>query len=382
MLHSAGDLTRVEGIRIRVLSAKESEAVEIRFQSRLRELGLTEFVTTAPFSESAPFVEFRLTDTLANEWSPDRDTTQLCARLGLDTQNNAADLEREILLAMLLSPVAFEFPSDDELDSSIRMRQHIVADARKTALAFATSTAERPLDYWHYRDGEGFLVLPGKSLIDALQTATQPDCSGTLYSFSCYRATEYVMALAVARETARCNPELLGRMQRQAELTVIRSGEFHRVFCREYGSRGSPLPAKFYVPGDRTWFRNPDSHSSDVSGFEGSWVFYLGNNLFTNFWKRDLAFTLTSKCLEIFHWRHGAYRDDAGELRMNEDRVEECVLASESNPVEVAEILEKMLRISDPSGVYAEGGCIDISREYPRWVRPETTDLVMPNVMS
>ena len=107
-------------------------------------------------------------------------------------------------------------------------------------------------------------------LIEALQTATQPEHSGTVYSFSCYRATEYVMALAVAREAARCNPELLARIQRQAEMTVIRSGEFHRVFCREYGSRSSPLPPKYYVPGDRTWFRNPDSHSSDGSSSETS----------------------------------------------------------------------------------------------------------------
>ena len=33
------------------------------------------------------------------------------------------------------------------------------------------------------------------------------------------------------------------------------------------------------------------------------------------------------------------------------------------------------LRLFDPAGVYADGGCIDISREYPRWVCPGTTDL-------
>ena len=142
----------------------------------------------------------------------------------------------------------------------------------------------------------------------------------------------------------------------------------------------SGLPPKFYVPGDRTWFRNPDSHSSDAAGFEGSWVFYLGNNQFTNFWKREEVFTLTTKCVEIFHWQHGTYRDDSGRLQIVEARVAEFVGASLSNPYEVAEIMERMLRICDPSGIYADGGCIDISREYPRWVRPGTTDLVMPNV--
>ena len=43
------------------------------------------------------------------------------------------------------------------------------------------------------------------------------------------------------------------------------------------GSAESPLPAKFYIPGDRVWFRNPDPLSADVTGYEGSFVFYLGN---------------------------------------------------------------------------------------------------------
>jgi hypothetical protein len=372
--------TVIQGIQIRAQSAQEKETVSQSFQAQLRHLGLEKYAEVVSQPSSAPFVMFRLVEKLANDWSPGSDTTQLCERLKLNTESSSNDLEREILLAMLLSPVTFEFPSYDELTSSIRIRKHIVEAARRTALAFATSEAERPEDYWSYTEDQGFVVRPGKSLIEALQKATQPERSKTLYSFSCYRATEYVMALAVALEAAECNPELLARLQQQAETRAIKSGEFHRVFCREYGSRTSPLPIKYFVPGDRTWFRNPDSHSSDASGFEGSWVFYLGNNLFTNFWKRDRVFTLTTKCLEIFHWRHGTYMDNEGCLRMNEAEVEERVKASLANPQEVAEILEKMLRIYDPQGVYADGGCIDISREYPRWVRPETTDIILPDV--
>ena len=89
------------------------------------------------------------------------------------------------------------------------------------------------------------------------------------------------------------------------------SGRFHDTFLHEYGSLAEPLPQRFYVPGDRLWFRNPDSASSDVEGYEGSWVFYLGGGLFNNFWERDQPFTLTSKCVEIHHWQH-ALRADAG----------------------------------------------------------------------
>ena len=368
------------GIQVHGATVAEVETARLSFLSRLHELGLDQYVQASDGTSAAsPVVEFRLREEFANEWAPGSDTTQLCGKLNLDTQGNSSDLEREILLAMLLCPRPFQFPSDDELASAVRIRKYIVEAARKTALAFATAEAERPADYWGYSREQGFVVLPGMPLIEALRKATQPDHSGSLYSFSCYRATEYVIALAVVQETALCNPELHAKLQRQAETRAIKSGEFHRVFCREYGSRNDPLPLRYFVPGDRTWFRNPDSHSSDASGYEGSWVFYLGDCLFTNFWKQGKTFSLTTKCLEMFHWRNATYRDQEGELRIDEAVVKAHVEATLKNPAEVAQILQKMERLYDPAGVYAEGGCIDISREYPRRVRPGTTDIVLPD---
>jgi len=150
------------------------------------------------------------------------------------------------------------------------------------------------------------------------------------------------------------------------------------VFLREYGSMAQPLPATYYVPGDRLWFRNPDSHSSDVEGFEGSWVFYLGGGYFNNFWKHRQPFTFVTKCIEIYHWRHGVYYDQQGVLRMNEDIVEERVRDTFANPVEKARILERMMRMRDPQGVYAEGGCIDSTRECVRWICSGTSDIEIP----
>ena len=132
---------------------------------------------------------------------------------------SADDLEREIALALLLSPVAFDFPGYDELAAAVRIRHNIVRAARKTTLAFHTSEAERPDDCWRYLDGKGFVIKPGCDLIGALIKATQPEVSGKLYSFSCYRATEYV--LAIAQELERSNPELLARLQQQWEQRPI-----------------------------------------------------------------------------------------------------------------------------------------------------------------
>ncbi|MES2361785.1 MAG: hypothetical protein V4646_08275 [Pseudomonadota bacterium] len=367
------------GIRLRTKTPDALAAASYSLLTQLEQLGLHDAVESAEHPPGAgPARSFYLRPGLAGQWAPGLDTTGLNQRLQLDTEHDTQDLEREILLAMLLSPIGFEFPGHAELASAVRVRRNIVLAARKTALAFHTTEAERPEDCWTYIAGKGFTVRPGHALIPALQKATQPDSSGKLYSFSCYRATEYVILLAIAQELEHCNPALMQALQQQWERRPIMSGQFHDVFLYEYGSMEAPLPPKYYVPGDRLWFRNPDAHSSDVTGYEGSWVFYLGGGLFTNFWKREQPYTLTAKCLELFHWRHATYTDAAGELQINESIVEARVKDSMADAEQSAEILELMLRLREPKGVYQSGGCIDTSREYPRGVCPGTADMVLP----
>lgn len=369
------------GILIHGATERDIEAVKRDFRVYLGALGLENYVkATTEATDDRPSIRFGLCEKAAAKWSPGHDTLGLSEKLRLDIPGSPCSLEQEILLTMLLGPIAFEFPSYDELLAAIRIRRNIVEAARQTILAFHTTEAERPEDYWTYTEGSGFTVLPGKPLIIALQKATQPDAGGKLYSFSCYRATEYVILLGIAQELATSNPELLHQLQTQWEIRAIMSGQFHDVFLREYGSMSEPLPPKYYVPGDRLWFRNPDAHSSDVGGYEGSWVFYMGGGMFTNFWKRDKPYTLTSKCLELFHWRNATYRDSAGELRIDEAIVEERVHRSLQDPAEVEWILGEMLRYREPQGIYSNGGCIDTSREYPRGVCPATSDLVFPEL--
>ena len=322
---------------------------------------------------------FRVRPRLAQCWAPGFDTLGLTAQLQLDTERRSTDLEREIMIAMLLGPLAFEFPSHAELASSVRMRRNIVLAARKTALAFYTAEASRPDDCWTYGDERGFTVRPGHAVIAALQKATQPDASGKRYAFSCCRATEYVMLLGIAQELESANPALLAALQRQWERRAIKSEEFRNVFLREHGSMREPLPPCYYVPGDRVWFRNPDPYSCNATGYEGSWVLYLGGGLFTNFWTSDPPYTLHGKCLEMFQWRHTAYKDVSGEVRIDEEMVTERLNALASTPVQKAQILQFMLRLRDPQGVDGGGGCLDASREYPRRVCPDTADIVLPS---
>lgn len=294
-----------------------------------------------------------------------------------DARPDEPAMEREILAALLACPQAVAFPDIEALASSVRVRRHIALDARRTALAFKTQAAERPAEFWHYDEEHGFLLNPGADLVQALVSATQPEATGRLYDFSCYRATEYVILLGMARELRDHNPALYAELTHHCRHDAIRSGAFHDVFLVEQGV-DTPMPVRYYVPGDRVWFRNPDEHSSDASGFEGSWVIYMGGGLFSNFWRRDDPFTLEAKCLEVHHWRHATFVDAQGDLRIDETVALAHCEATRRNPEAHAAILERMMRLRDPRGVYAEGGCIDATREYPRGVIGQGCELRLP----
>lgn len=344
--------------------------------NKLDDLGLGVYLAQ---SKSQHGYHFALSAEASEHLAPNADTMDLCARLGLDTLSRSADLEREIVLAMLAAPRALVFPSAAEFLSAVAIRRNIVQAARRTQLAFGTAQAERPLSHWRYDEDCGFTLAFGQPLIDALILATQPDAGdGRLYSFSCYRASEYVMLLGMAQELERVNPALLTALQRRWEKRSIQSRAFHDIFLTEFGSIEAPLPPAYYVPGDRVWFRNPDPHSSDASGYEGSWVIYLGDGMFSNFWKRERPYSFADKCLEIYHWRDGTYVDAAGDLRMNEDIVEARMAQTKANESSLAAVLKRMMRLRDASGVYGEGGCLDFSREFVRHVHPESTDIAVP----
>jgi len=289
-------------------------------------------------------------------------------------------LDEEILLGLLTSPYLQKFPNYDEIVSALRVRRLIAQAGQLTSLKFDTRAVDRPMSHWSYQEELGFTLRKDCSLIEALRLATQPSYSGVEYAFSCYRASEYVILLGIVEEAKISNPDFYEKLHRQWEKKAIASGAFHETFLLEHGSLSEPVPMRHYIPGDRVWFRNPDSISSNVSGYEGSWVIYLGNGLFSNFWANLHPFNLEEKCLEIYHWRDGAFQDDAGVWQMDESLVSEMVRISKSHPLKKASILNQMLRYREASGIYFQGGCIDASRESPRLIRPGTCNMVLLDV--
>jgi hypothetical protein len=369
------------GVELTRTPADQADRLAAQLSADLREWGLQSAIQALlePLEDGTVAWVARLQPEFQQHHMPGHDSLNLHRTLGDGPHADAAwALEREIWVALLGSPHRFRFANLAALKSHVRVRRNMAMAARLTALAFKTEAAERPEADWHYEEDPGFILKPGRPLIQALIAATQPEATGKLYDFSCYRATEYVILLGIAQELQAHHPALLAELQQLNERHAVRSGQFHEVFLVEYGSMEAPLPARFYVPGDRLWFRNPDERSSDVTGYEGSWVMYMGGGLFSNFWKRETPFTLESKAIEIFHWKDGVCTDTQGELQMDETVVERLVAQTQANPEARVRVLERMLRMRDPKGVYAQGGCIDTTREYPKNVSREHCELVLP----
>lgn len=360
------------GVRIRGTHAATHDAMG-RFL--LDELGLPVNLwreRPGPDAGSA----YALSDEAFEALMPGHDTLNLRRLLDpVSTPHDVRALEREIAVSMLGAPVPQVFDCAQSFISHVRVQRRICQAAQRTAVAFKTLAAERPAGLWVYVEDAGFLLTPQAGLVEALRAATQPSVTGQLYDFSCYRASEYVILLAIAEELSEHDPELLARLESRSRRRAIRSREFHDVFLDEFGTLEQPLPPRHFVPGDRLWFRNPDARSSDALGYEGSWVVYMGNGLFSNFWKPSQPYTLEDKCLEIFHWRDGAYVDDDGQCQMDESRVDACVAATRADDHARRAVLERMMRMRDAQGIYADGGCLDATRERPKAVWPGVSRL-------
>jgi hypothetical protein len=329
----------------------------------LRYLGIDDFVDCSlSTGGNERHLHFRASHRLL-VLCPDFDTANITTFLRTHQPQKDPALMSEIILAMALSPNVVYFDSVQELKSNLRMRCTVVNAASRTELNFDTSSITRPQAYWIYTKENGFLLRQGVSLADGLERALCPDVSGYTYAFSCQRASEYLILYAVVCELQRVNKTGLNDVEQQWRKRALTGDDFLFRFLGERGTRENPMPMRYYIPGDRIWFKNPDDHSSDIEGFEGSWVIYLGGGRFCNLWDCRSPYTLEEKCLEIYYWSQCVEVSPAGVPWMNEAVVKERVQLALDDPAIKKPILQKMMVYRDPTGVYADGGCIDLSRD-------------------
>lgn len=358
-------LTHAQAIGFAMLLAGrvDSERRLRQAQRCLRYLGIDDFVDCSlSTGGNECHLHFRASHRLL-ALCPDFDTANITTFLRTRQSQKDPALMSEIILAMALSPNIVYFGSEQELKSNLRMRCTVVKVASRTELNFDTSSITRPQAYWIYTKENGFLLRQGVSLADGLERALCPDVSGYTYAFSCQRASEYLILYAVVCELQRVNKTGLNDVEQQWRKRALTGDDFLFRFLGERGTRENPMPMHYYIPGDRIWFKNPDDHSSDIEGFEGSWVIYLGGGRFCNLWDCRSPYTLEEKCLEIYYWSQCVEVNSAGIAWMNEAVVKQCVQLALDDPAIKKPILQKMMVYRDPTGVYADGGCIDLSRD-------------------
>ncbi len=351
------------GFAMQLSGRPHSEGRLRQIQRCLRSLGIDHFVDCGMSTVGdGRYVHFRASHRLL-ELCPDFDTSTLTAILRTQQSDQDQAMMSETILAMALSPTLILFGSQQELKSNLRMRYTVVKLASRTELNFDTDSITRPQAYWVYTKENGFLLRQGVSLAEGLERALCPDVSGYTYAFSCQRASEYLMLYAVVSELVKVNTEALKATEAQWRKRALTGDEFLFRFLEERGTRENPMPMRYYIPGDRIWFKNPDDRSSDIIGFEGSWVIYLGDGRFCNLWDRHRPYTLEEKCLEIYYWSQCVEVSPAGIPWMNEAVVKEKVQLALDDLAIKKPILQKMMAYRDPAGVYADGGCIDLSRD-------------------
>jgi len=134
-----------EGYRLR--SDANAAPTEVRARV-LEQLGLSDLfpmvIVESGRYEQGCFVTLRMEPHYVHQWATCLDTLNVARILHLDTVGSAQDLTREIVVCMLMCPVAYEFPSVEELLSAVRIRINIVQAARKATLALSYRGGQSP----------------------------------------------------------------------------------------------------------------------------------------------------------------------------------------------------------------------------------------------
>src|SRR5690606_5177055 len=108
-------LQAVCGVRIHGATEHDVGEVKRRLSAQLASLGLGSYIAVGSHDGSRnSVVSAALLPDAFRDLTPGFDTTRLCDFLGLAPAHEDQDLKREIVLALLASPLPFSYPSFEE----------------------------------------------------------------------------------------------------------------------------------------------------------------------------------------------------------------------------------------------------------------------------
>lgn len=287
---------------------------------------------------------------------PDYNTLDLRKKMKLyniTKDDEDYNLTVEIVLCLLNSPVIFTFDSFDDFIDMIDSRKIIVKYGYLTHVKFDTGKDTKVnVEYFQDND-EDIILLENKSLLEGIKKSIMS--KDKLYNYSCSRITEFLLLSGLLEVNS--NKPICQQIESIWRRKAIKSKLFHDTFLYEYGTKKNPIPMKYYIPGDMIWFGNPDKKSSDIMGYEGTWVVYLNDGLFCDFWKDggDVSHqhTLEDIIITIYNWRHSMIKKDS----IDDKFVQKLNKNINNNPDIKNNIIKSM------SKYYEDGGCIDKTRE-------------------
>lgn len=234
------------------------------------------------------------------------------------------------ILATLLAPgrtsiIDLTTPSGQcdfaELEEHLAIRQNIVLWSTSLSWVFPEGgPAKWNTNFWH----KG---TPLQSTTPfTISAFADPFLNPTSYEIGCYTATKLVIAQAFLDYYSRVNPN-----PRKLEKIVqlLWSDKDPLVDIEPYGfwhfedGHNTSLPQgpgklmaeshniapNHFVPGDWSYFLNPDPTSYAKAGYEGSNAIYLGRNRFDDYYADTQRgyYTYEQKLDEVYQWRHGVF---------------------------------------------------------------------------
>lgn len=260
--------------------------------------------------------------TLYIRWNPDYqiedEVVELPAANGKSLATTVS--KKEIVLALMQSGRRTTFSGKscnfEAFQDHVHVRQMIVAWAEHLHWKFPDGgPAQWNETYW--KNGT---LKPGKPLLEAMTDffIHQDTCA-----IGCYTATKIVIIQGILdyyqrikQDTETANA-IKKSLQSDGEVLVgiepdTMWGLSSNNPTSDFNPQGKLLNVKMrvaplnFIPGDWVYFKNTDSASANISGYEGSNSIYMGRARFDDFYDdNDHHFLYNEKLREVYNWRFG-----------------------------------------------------------------------------